>query len=138
MKHRIQNLSPTSVALWGKMSVSQMVKHCNKPYEVLDLAIPPSPPFLTKWMVRLFFKGSMTNEVAYKPNLPTAPHFVVSDDPNFEEERSKLMSNVDRVLNLGPSFFEGKIHGTLGKLNATEWSTMMHKHLDHHLRQFGV
>jgi len=26
----------------------------------------------------------------------------------------------------------------LGKLTAVEWSNMLYKHLDHHLRQFGV
>ena len=89
-------------------------------------------------MLRLFFKGAMTNAVDYKPNLPTAPYFVVSDIPDLETEKTLLISNINKLLKLGPTYFEGKIHGTLGKLTAAEWSMMMHKHLDHHLRQFGV
>jgi hypothetical protein len=30
---RIENLNPNSKALWGKMSVSQMLEHCQVPYK---------------------------------------------------------------------------------------------------------
>jgi hypothetical protein len=30
------------------------------------------------------------------------------------------------------------MHSFLGRLKSDEWGVMMHKHLDHHLRQFGV
>ena len=32
--HRIEQLQPTSPALWGKMSVDQMLAHCNVAYEM--------------------------------------------------------------------------------------------------------
>jgi len=30
------------------------------------------------------------------------------------------------------------MHSFLGRLRSDEWGVMMHKHLDHHLRQFGL
>jgi hypothetical protein len=29
-------------------------------------------------------------------------------------------------------------HPFFGKMSAKEWATIAHKHMDHHLRQFGV
>ena len=30
------------------------------------------------------------------------------------------------------------IHAFFGKLTGEEWGRLMHKHIDHHLRQFGA
>jgi len=32
--HRIEQLNPQSPAIWGKMSVDQMLAHCNVAYEM--------------------------------------------------------------------------------------------------------
>lgn len=136
--NRIQKLSQESVAHWGKMNVSQMLKHCTIPYVQIFNDDAPKAPFLMRTMVRLFFKKSMTNETPYKENLPTAPNFIIANSPDIEETKAELINFIHKTYKLGADYFEGKNHSTLGKLSAVEWNNMLFKHLDHHLRQFGV
>jgi len=96
------------------------------------------PPWIMKLILRLFFKQSMINQVPYKPNLPTAPAFVVTDQRDFETERNRLIALLKQLAAKGRPHFEGKAQITLGRLSAVEWNNLMYKHLDHHLRQFGV
>lgn len=43
--HRIEQLTPQSPALWGKMSVDQMLAHCNVAYEMaFKTSIPRQIP----------------------------------------------------------------------------------------------
>jgi hypothetical protein len=63
---------------------------------------------------------------------------VVKDEPDFELHKTALIDNVLKVCQLGSEAFEMKPQITLGPLTAKEWSNMLYKHLDHHLRQFGA
>ena len=136
--NRIEKLNPNSSALWGKMNVSQMLEHCTVPFKQIFNENEQKAPWLMRTLVRIFFKQSMVNDVPYKHNLPTAPNFIITHTPNFEESKSKLLKLIDDTLNLGSQHFEGKKHSTLGKLSSQEWDNVLYKHLDHHLRQFGV
>ncbi len=135
---RINQLSPISQRRWGKMNVSQMLAHCCVPYEQLLGERNDGPNAMMKIVMRLFFKGTMTNEIPYKPNLPTAPSFIIVDQRDFEKEKNRLIAYVKQPLALGETYFENKYQITLGNLNSTQWNNMLWKHLDHHLRQFGV
>lgn len=135
---RINQLSPISQRRWGKMNVSQMLAHCCVPFEQLLGERNDGPNMMMKIMLRLFFKGSMTNEVPYKPNLPTAPSFIIVDQRDFEKEKQRLIQYVRKPLELGEAHFENKYQISLGNLTALEWNNLLWKHLDHHLRQFGV
>jgi hypothetical protein len=136
--HRINSLQPGQQRLWGKMNVAQMLAHCCIPYEHLSGEKPYDVPFWMKWMVRLFFKRSMTNDVDYQKNGPTAPSFIVADEKDFLAERDRLMNYIRKFHGLAPQKMEAIQHGSLGKLKAAEWSNLLYKHLDHHLRQFGA
>lgn len=135
---RINQLSPITQRRWGKMNVSQMLAHCCVPYEQFLGERNDGPNAFIKLMMRLFAKGTMTNEVPYKPNLPTAPAFIIVDQRDFEKEKNRLIQYVKKTSELGESYFHNKAQLTLGKLNSTEWNNMLYKHIDHHLRQFGV
>lgn len=135
---RINQLSPITQRRWGKMNVSQMLAHCCVPYEQLLGERSDAPNAMMRFFMRTFFKGTMTNEIPYKPNLPTAPSFIIVDQRDFEKEKRRLIEYVKKPLELGELHFENKHQLTLGKLTATQWNNMLWKHLDHHLRQFGV
>jgi hypothetical protein len=70
--------------------------------------------------------------------LPTSPAFIIADERNFEEEKAKLIGNIQRVQQLGREAFEGKENINFGKMAAQDWNNMFAKHLNHHLDQFGV
>lgn len=136
--HRIEKLSPQSPALWGKMSVDQMLAHCCVGYEMAFTNKHPKANPLMQFLLKTFVKPGVVNEVPYKKNLPTAPAFRIKNEKNFAEEKARLISFVEQTLAAGESGFEGKASPSFGPMTAKEWNNLLYKHLDHHLTQFGV
>lgn len=136
--NRIGKLTPETKGLWGKMSVSQMLAHCNVTYEMAYENIHPAPNAFVKFILKLFVKKTVVNETPYKKSSQTAPAFIIKEDKNFEVEKERLINYIKRTQELGASHFEGKESLSFGTLNKTEWNNMFYKHLDHHLQQFGV
>ena len=133
---RIDALTRQSMRLWGKMTVSQMLKHLTVPYnDLLENTSSKSP---LRILGILFMKSTLTNEKPFIKNAPTAKNFIIHGEPDFEFSKNDLKSKMLNIHNRGNGFFEGKEHPLLGKLTAVQWSNMLYKHLDHHLRQFGV
>jgi hypothetical protein len=136
--HRIDNLTSDSAPKWGKMNVSQMLAHLCVAYDLAyGKTVPKYNPFM-KLIMRTVIKNMVTNEKTYKPNGPTAHVFVVNDERVFEQEKTRLIDSINRTLFHGASYFDGKENISFGKMSAIAWNNMFYKHLDHHLRQFGV
>ena len=136
---RINLLTPEAHQKWGKMNAEQVLAHLNVAYSmVFEPEKHKKPSFIAKFLLSNFVKPKLTNELPYKQNLPTSPAFIISDERNFEEEKKKLIGNIQRVQQLGRIAFEGKEHINFGKINAQGWNNMFAKHLNHHLEQFGV
>jgi hypothetical protein len=136
--NRIDKLTPTTSRLWGKMTVAQMLAHCNVTYEMAYDNIHPKPNPLMRFVLKLFVKDAVVNETPYKKNLRTAPVFLIKGDKDFNSEKSRLINYIKKTLELGESHFDNKESNSFGKLTITEWNNMFYKHLDHHLSQFGV
>ncbi len=136
--HRINQLTPMSQRRWGKMNVDQMLAHICVPYEQALGERNDGPNVFIKIVMRLFFKHTMVNDVPYKHNLPTAPAFMIVDRRDFEREKARIISYIEKTEKLGPDYFNGKVQIAIGKLSVIEWNNLLYKHLDHHLRQFGV
>ena len=120
------------------MSVSQMLAHCNVTYKMAFSTSRKRPKFLTRLVLKFIVKPMVVSEKPFPKNGKTAPQFLVTDDKNFDEEKSRLIENVKKVQELGSDYFDGKKSITLGKLKSQDWNNMFYKHLDHHLTQFGV
>ena len=137
MVNRINSLSPDTKALWGKMTVSQMLAHCQEP-----LYIALGEKHLKGGLIAFLFgkiaKKQMVKDSPFKKNLPTAPGFVVKVEKNFSEEKNKLIQLVQRFGKNDPEEIAKRPHPFFGKLTVEEWNLLQYKHLDHHLRQFGV
>jgi hypothetical protein len=135
---RINQLKPESPALWGKMSVDQMLAHCCVAYDMAFTNKYPKPNPIMRFLLKTFVKKGVVNEVPYKKNIPTAPAFVIADRKNFEEEKNRLIHYLEKTVALGRSHFEGKESLSFGPMTAQEWNNLFYKHLNHHLNQFGV
>ncbi|MCB9033142.1 MAG: DUF1569 domain-containing protein [Chitinophagales bacterium] len=135
--NRINQLNNTSQASWGKMNAAQMLAHCNATYKVLNDNYP-KPNAIKKLFLKLFVKNIVVSDKPYKKNSPTSPDFIISDEREFEKEKTNLIQNIITTQKLGTSYFEGKASPGFGVLTAKEWSNLFYKHLDHHLAQFGV
>ncbi len=136
---RINKLRPATEHVWGKMTVSQMLAHCNVSYElVYEEEKHPKPNAFMKFIIKLMAKGTVVGETPYKQSLRTAPAFIITDDKNFEAEKTRLINFITKTQELGEAYFDGKESHSFGVLNKAEWNNMFYKHVDHHLRQFGV
>jgi hypothetical protein len=133
---RIDALTPQTQRLWGTMTVAQVLKHLAVPYN--DLLNNVQRPPKMRLLGRLIFKPIMTGDKPYKKNSPTAQQFIITDEPDFEQVKKELKEKMLEIHGRGPHYFEGREHFFLGKLKSHEWSNMLYKHLDHHLRQLGV
>ena len=121
------------------MSVDQVLAHLNVAYDLTFTPEKfPKPSFIAKFLLSKFVKPKITNEIPYKQSLPTSPAFIIADERNYEEEKAKLIGNIQRVQQLGREAFEGKENINFGKMTAQGWNNMFAKHLNHHLDQFGV
>lgn len=136
--NRINNLTPQSKAQWGKMNVAQMLAHCNVTYEMVYQDKHKRPGFFMKWILKKMAKETVTNETPYKQNNRTAPQFIIVDEKDFGQEKGRLINHIRQTTEKGAAYFDGRESHSFGTLNATEWNNMFYKHLDHHLRQFGV
>src|ERR1700761_610584 len=87
---RIDALTPETQPLWGKMSVSQMLAHCNVSYELVYTDKHPKPNGMMKFILKLFVKNQVVGPKPYKRNLPTAPSFLIVDQRDFDAEKTRL------------------------------------------------
>jgi hypothetical protein len=136
--HRIEQLTPQSPGLWGKMSVDQMLAHCCVAYEMAFTDKHPKANPILRFLLKTFVKNGVVNEVPYKRNLPTSPAFRIKNEKNFEEEKARLIAFLEQTLAVGEAGFEGRESPSFGPMTAKEWNNLFYKHLDHHLTQFGV
>jgi hypothetical protein len=137
--NRINKLNPNSKPLWGKMTVAQMLAHCNVTYAyTYEPEKFKKPNFFMQIILKTIVKKYVLSPKPYKQNGRTGPDFIIADERNFEMEKEKLVQNIIRTQQLGEKHFDGLENLSFGKMSAEEWDTMFSKHLNHHLTQFGV
>jgi len=135
---RINNLTQSSRPFWVEMNVSQMLAHCNVPYEMIYTDNYPKPNLFKRFLLKIFVKKAVVGEKPYPKNGRTAPQFIITDDRDFEKEKKQLISYLIKTQELGENYFNNKENHSFGRLTKEEWNRMFYKHLDHHLKQFGV
>ncbi len=134
---RFASLEPGAQRHWGRMEPAQMLRHCAIAMEDGLGARQVKQAFLGK-LVTPFIRGQVFGEKPFRRSAPTDPTYVVSDPRDFEAERSRLAVLIDRLVQQGVSKTDGLVHPFFGRLSGPEWGRLVYKHLDHHLRQFGV
>ena len=135
---RIETLTPSSQAQWGKMNVSQMLAHTNVTYEMMYENIHPKPNAILKFILKLLVKKKVVDETTFPKNSSTAPQFIIKIEKDFQKEKERLIQYIKQSQELGENYFDGRESHSFGSLTKDEWNNMMYKHLDHHLRQFGA
>jgi hypothetical protein len=131
---RINKLTPETQHKWGKMDVAQMLSHVQLPISCAYGTHQVKGSFLLKLLGPLF-KSVLYNEKPYKQGLPTDPTYIVVDSKNFEAEKQTLL---ELVIKFSPDTVVLIDHPVWGKMTKEQWSKATWKHLDHHLKQFGV
>jgi hypothetical protein len=139
IKQRIALLRPDSQHLWGTMSSAQAMAHCATSMEwAVGDRIPEKASLLLRLLGRAVKPLALGNEQPMRRNSPTAKELVVREERNLATEQERLGALIDRFSAAGPPGCTSHPHSFFGRLTAEEWAELTYKHLDHHLRQFGV
>ncbi|MGA8762817.1 MAG: DUF1569 domain-containing protein [Candidatus Sulfotelmatobacter sp.] len=134
---RIDKLKPTTQHEWGKMDVAQMMAHCSATLDVASGRVV-LPRLLIGRILGPFVRSAFTNDKPFSKNGPTDKNFVIADNRDFAREQEQLKDRIRNFHQGGAARCTKHPHSFFGPLTAQEWATGMYKHLDHHLRQFGV
>jgi len=137
VKERIAALGSDSPRQWGKMTPAQAVAHCSQAMEWAVGDVKPPRMFVGRLLGGLV-KSKVLSEAPMHRNSPTSKSLVVSDDRDLTAEQRRLCGLIDRFAAAGPAGCTRHPHSFFGPLKPEEWSALMYKHLDHHLRQFGA
>ena len=138
---RLQRLRPDTPRRWGRMTAPQMVCHLTDSFRSIIGERPSSspPPRIPRWRQRLIKLVALQMPFPWPHGVKTRPDVnqeLGGTRPlNFAADVSALAQACERFAaaqgTRGP-------HHLVGPLTADEWGRWGYKHMDHHLRQFGV
>jgi len=135
-KERLRRLTPEDRALWGKMSVTQMVRHLSCAYDVAlaDREVGPlkgPPPWLMKF-------AALRSGLRWPKGTPTTPELIRALDEDCGLTFAELVDGtVERMEAVARGQRWQSSHPMFGKMSAKDWMRWGYLHADHHLRQFG-
>ena len=138
VQQRIAQLGPESERLWGKMNAAQMAAHCSVGLELALGEKRPPRVFMGRMIGPMVKRMVLRDEEPWRRNSPTVKILVIDDARDLKKEQERLRGLVERFAAAGPAGCTAHPHSFFGRLTPEEWSRLMYKHLDHHLRQFGI
>jgi hypothetical protein len=138
VKERMARLTPDSERVWGSMNPAQALEHCSRGIELAVGDRTPPRMLMGRIIGRIIKPMVFGNDEPMRRNSPTVKDLVVQDNRDLNTERDRLSRLIDRFAAAGPTGCTAHPHSFFGRLTPAEWATLMYKHLDHHLRQFGV
>ncbi|MCK0159626.1 DUF1569 domain-containing protein [Allomuricauda sp. F6463D] len=135
---RIEQINEESKAQWGKMNVSQMLKH-NTYWNGWMLGTEDhiyKQAFMGKLFGKIALNRMIKNDKPLDKNIPTSDQFKVKAfDGDMELEKSEWIALIKAYENYNNPRF---IHDFFGKMSRDQIGVLVYKHTDHHLRQFGL
>jgi hypothetical protein len=134
LEKRLAALRPDTPRKWGTMSVDQMLRYVNTTLQLHlgDITAPrernPLPRSVMKFLVL---------NLPWPRGAPTLATLAAKQEYDFAHERQRCLQVIDKFISkrLDEEWPENPI---FGKVTGTDLSRLQAKHLDHHLRQFGV
>lgn len=138
MLGRFDRLRPDSSAHWGRMSAPQMLAHIGDSMRMAIGAVRVEPrrtPLRFTPIKQLVIYGLPSAP----RNLPTAPELRKTPPGVWGEDLRDAKELIRRaVVRYHQPTSKWPDHPAFGRLSSRAWGVLLYKHLDHHLRQFGV
>lgn len=139
IKSRILSLNENSLRKWGKMTPAQMLRHCDRIIQIsTGNVILPKINLLVKCIGIITKKEMWLLNNGIPPDMPTFKCVVIKENCNFEKAREALFCTLEEFLLKAESNNLLTSHELFGKMTKKDWGFMQYKHLNHHLKQFGV
>lgn len=138
IKKRITALTPASQRQWGTMDAAQALAHCSAAMETATGDVLPPRMLIGRLLGPLVKTKVVGTTEPLRRNGPTAKFLVINEQRDLAKEQQRLCALIDKFAKAGPIGCTKHPHTFFGPLKPEEWATLMYKHLDHHLRQFGA
>ena len=132
---RLLRLQANTRPLWGRFTAGAMICHVTTGVgqglgEVeLD---PPSGP-LTHWPLNWL----VIHVIPFPKNAAAAPDMLKRAPSTFDGDMATLRGMIARYADQDPKR-EWPESRVFGRISGRSWGVLQYKHLDHHLRQFGL
>jgi hypothetical protein len=136
MIRRVGALRPDAQPGWGKMNIEQMLCHCIDSLKITfaekgEVIMPTG--FLTTGLAHWFV---ISLPIPIPKNAPSHPLYFEQKSELFERDGQLLIGYLERFAKGREQKFG--IHPAFGKLSPEQSARLQYRHIDHHLRQFGV
>ena len=132
---RMDRVSPPRAPRWGTMNAEQMVQHVTAQLEMAlgGIEVKLHRTWLRHWPVR----AAIIYWLPWPHGAPTAPELVQFSTAHWDQARAQFKRTFDSVVARGPNGTFAP-HPVFGPMSSAMWGVLMYRHLDHHLRQFGL
>ena len=134
---RARRLTPESEARWGKFTVDRMLAHVVDGFRMAmgDVTTKPKRVAIPihRWPLNVIF----IHVFGMPKHAPTAPELLSRAPLTIDGELRELESQMARFAGMRDRE-DWPAHPFFGRLSRRSWGVLGYKHLDHHLRQFGV
>ncbi len=141
IKRRVFALHPEKQRQWGSMELAQTLAHCTSGIAMAAGVIHAKratfpAPLIGRLIKPLVFR----DDKPMRRNSPSSPELFSAPPTkhDFVSERSRLIAAIESFAKQGPAGCSPYPHPFFGPLKPQQWAILMYKHIDHHLRQFGV
>ena len=135
---RFAGLTAQDKAVWGSMTVGQMVCHCTDSClyclgerTVAEAKAPPIPRSWFKWI-------ALRSSMQWPKNIRSMPELIQgiggTAPRDFAIDRLDLLHALDRFAEKHGDWPK---HPIFGDMTEADWMRWGYLHSDHHLRQFG-
>jgi uncharacterized protein DUF1569 len=136
---RLRRLAPDSPRQWGRMTPHQAICHLSDSFrglmgtKALSSVATPLSRTLIKWIA---LNAPMQWPHGVK-TIPEVDQEIGGTKPvDFLRDRAELEAVMERFVSKKGD--ESQPHPIFGHLTTAEWQRWGWRHMDHHLRQFGV
>ncbi|HLF46162.1 MAG TPA: DinB family protein [Chitinophagaceae bacterium] len=138
----LEGLLSEAKGKWGKMNGQQMVEHLSLFFKTSSGRI--HLPLVTPAEQLPKYREFLLSEKEFRENTK-APQQYIPEEPlplrfaNMQEALQALEKSIGEFFTCFQEDPEKKIlHPVFGELNFGEWIQLHHKHVIHHLKQFGL
>jgi hypothetical protein len=133
---RIARLRPDSPRRWGTMTPNQMICHLEDSMRCATGMTPTQPRNMPtsnrvlRWLIIYVMPWPRGKVKTSKEMLLTRPG-------KFEDDKRRLQKILEKAASLTPRG-SWSPHPAFGDLSGRDYGVLIHRHVDYHLRQFGV
>ncbi|MGE3802367.1 MAG: DUF1569 domain-containing protein [Candidatus Kapaibacterium sp.] len=125
---------------WGTMNAHQMIVHLADPFRAA-LGEKETAPMKGIFGLSPFNK-LISQLLPWPKGAPTSPEFIQgkggTTPVDFEHDKRSLLLLIHRFIQEGQTSPQLSANPVFGRLSNREWGRLMWRHIDHHLRQFGL